>query len=79
MALGRRKGSAPLRPRRRLCEQGVWGQVGVLGPPWAGSPVREALPARGQQRVRELGPRRWAVLGVAPPPVQGLCRERQVG
>ena len=50
-----------------------------MGPPWAGSPVREALPARGQQRVRELGPRRWAVLGVAPPPVQGLCRERQVG
>ena len=24
-----------------------------MAPPWAGSPVREALPARGQQRARE--------------------------
>lgn len=48
------EGSA-LGPRRRLREQGVLGQVGVLAPPWAWVTC-EAVPARGQQRVRAGDP-----------------------
>jgi len=82
-ALGRQRGSGP-GPCRRLCEPGVWGRVGVLAPPWAGSPVREALPARGQQRVREqealglVGPAP-GLSGCGATLMQGLCREGRAG